>query len=325
MNKFSIKPFEASANCNNWGLSRSFYYTVSEQGVTNAAKALGISQPSASAALQRLEKRLDQTLVQRGQRQFELTAAGKVLFGEVEKMFDASLRAEEKLKALHSDLIGHVQLHLVTGARSELLDEVLRLMHQRHPSVLLEIQIASSPTIQSNVISGAIPFGVCLMFSRLSRLDCQLLLSAEYGLFCGAENALFGQQNVPLSELQDLHFIAFSCDSEGSASEPMIALRNNTGIGRYISGTSGDFAEVCRMIIAGLGIGLLPIHAVKREIEDESLWRVDLPGPPLYADMFFISDPERALSDSEAIFLSIVQEVVAMEVSSEHSVQLYQT
>ena len=132
MNKFSIKPFEASGNCNNWGLLRSFYYTVSEQGVTNAAKALGISQPSASAALQRLEKRLDQTLVQRGQRQFELTAAGKVLFGEVEKMFDASLRAEEKLKALHSDLIGHVQLHLVTGARSELLDEVLRPVSYTH-------------------------------------------------------------------------------------------------------------------------------------------------------------------------------------------------
>lgn len=297
--------------CDNWGLLRSFYFIVSEGGVTKAAQAQGLSQPSVSAALMRLETRLGQRLVQRGQRHFELTAAGEVLFTEVQRMFEAALRAEEKLQALHSDLVGTVQIQIVTGVRSGVLDEILRLAHQRHPSVLIDIQIASSPTILHNVVSGAVPFGLCLMTRPLSRLDCRLLLRAEYGIFCGAEDPLFGRQDVSLDELRDVPFISFSCDKEGRAPEPMIALRDSTGLGRTIGGTSGDFTEVCRMITAGLGIGVLPVHAVAREIEQQTLWRIDLPKAHLYADMFFISDPARHLSAAEAMFLHVAQEVIA--------------
>jgi len=310
MNK-AAPDLKSFGTCDNWGLLRSFYFIASEQGITRAAKAQGLAQPSVSAALQRLEKHLGQTLVQRGQRAFELTAAGQVLFAEVEKMFDASLRAEEKLKALHSDLVGSVQVQVVTGARSDLFDEVLRLMHQRHPSVMLEIQIASSHTIQHNVLSGIVPFGVCLMMRPMPRLGCDLLLRARYGVFCGAEHPLFGRRDVSLNELRETPAISFSCDAEGRAPEPMIALRDGTGIGRTISGTSGDFAEVCRMIIAGLGIGVLPVHAVKRELEDETLWHIDLPGADLQADMYFVHDPARHLTAAERTFLDVAREVIS--------------
>ena len=305
------RPDDAAGNCDNWGLLRCFYYVAARQGVTRAAKAQGVTQPSVSAALQRLEKSLGQTLVQRGQRDFELTAAGQVLFGEVEKMFEASLRAEEKLKALHSGLVGTVRVQVVTGARSDMFDEILRLMHQRHPSVVLDIQIASSHTILHNVAAGIVPFGVCLMQRPLSRLTCQLLLRARYGVFCGAEHPLFGRRAVTLADLRDMPFTSFSCDAEGRAPEPIIALRDSTGLGRNVSGTSGDFAEVCRMIIAGLGIGVLPVHAVAREISDETLWQLDLPDPDLRADLYFVADPARHFTSAEQTFLDIADEVLA--------------
>jgi DNA-binding transcriptional LysR family regulator len=310
MNNAAPAKLGQTGTCENWGLLRSFYFIAAEEGITRAAKAQGLAQPSVSASLNRLEKRLGQTLVQRGQRNFELTAAGQVLFAEVEKMFAASMRAEEKLKALHSDLVGSVQVQVVTGARSDLFNEILRLMHQRHPSVMLELQIASSPTIQHNVLSGSAAFGVCLMMRPFSRLQCDLLLRARYGVFCGAEHPLFGRRDVTLNELRETPLIAFSCDAEGRAPEPMIALRDSTGIGRTISGTSGDFAEVCRMIVAGLGIGVLPIHAVAREIQDETLWHIDLPGFDLQADMYFVHDPARHLSPAEQTFLDVALDVL---------------
>jgi len=177
--------------------------------------------------------------------------------------------------------------------------------------VVLDIQIASSHTILHNVASGIVPFGVCLMLRPLSRLTCHLLLRARYGVFCGAEHPLFGRTDVTLAELRDMPFISFSCDAEGRAPEPMIALRDSTGLGRNISGTSGDFAEVCRMITAGLGIGVLPIHAVERELRDETLWQLDLPGAELRADLYFVADPARHVSRAEQTFLDIANEVLA--------------
>lgn len=312
MNKSLDPDLHPSGGCDNWSLLRSFYFIVKEGGVTRAAKVQGLSQPSVSASLMRLEKRLGQQLVQRGQRDFALTAAGEVLFGEVERMFEAALRATEKLQALHSDLVGTVHLQIVTGVRSPVIDEILRLVHQRHPSVMVDIQIASSPTIVRNVVSGVVPFGICLMNRPLSRLECLHCLRAEYGVFCGAEHPLFGRKDVKMDELRDVSFISFSCDSEGRAPEPMMALRDGAGLGRSIAGTSGDFNEVCRMITAGLGVGVLPVHAVAREIAEETLWHIHLPQAELYADMFFISDPARHFSAAEEMFLSIAKEIIAM-------------
>ena len=115
---------------------------------------------------------------------------------------------------------------------------------------------------------------------------------------------------MTLDELRDVPFIAFSCDAEGRAPEPMVALRDGAGLGRTIGGTSGDFTEVCRMITAGLGIGVLPVHAVQREIADGALWRLDLPRARLHADMFFVSDPARHLTAAERMFLSVANKVI---------------
>ncbi len=294
----------------NWNLLRSFYFTASLGGMTRAAKAQGLSQPSISAAISRLEKNLGHRLIQRGQRNFELTAAGKVLFNEVEKMFEASLRAEEKLRALHSGLVGTVRIEIVTGARCDLFDEILRLMHQRHPSVIIDIQITTSHRILQNVATGELPFGLCLMQRPLSRLSCSLLLRARYSLFCGAEHPLCGRQDVTLEDLIEVPFISFSCDTEGRAHEPLTILRDTTGLARNVGGTSGDFSEVCRMVTAGLGIAVLPVHAVSREIAEGTLWKLDLEGPDLWADLYFVTDPNRHFSPAEQMFFDLAQEVI---------------
>jgi DNA-binding transcriptional LysR family regulator len=135
-------------------------------------------------------------------------------------------------------------------------------------------------------------------------------MKAEYGIFCGAEDPLFGRSDVTLDTLRDVPFISFSCDTQGRAPEPMIALRDGAGLGRTIAGTSGDFSEVCRMITAGLGVGVLPVHAVQREIADETLWQIDLPKAQLFADTYFVSDPARHFSAAEGMFLSIAKEVI---------------
>ncbi|MGE0847649.1 MAG: LysR substrate-binding domain-containing protein, partial [Flavobacteriaceae bacterium] len=41
-----------------------------------------------------------------------------------------------------------------------------------------------------------------------------------------------------------------------------------------IVGTSAKREEVRRLISAGLGLGPLPVHAVRRDIEDGQLWQL---------------------------------------------------
>lgn len=295
----------------NWGMLRTFHYIASEGSLTGAARALSISQPSVSAALQRLEDVLDHQLIERGKRRFALTTHGQILYTETSRMFRAVQRAEERLRIEGSSLTGQLRLQTVTGNGSELFDECLRLMHQRHPAIGFDIDVASSHKIVRNVADQIVPFGACLMVRPAPGLDCRLILRAEYGIFCGLEHPLFGREDVTLADLRDESYVGFACTIEGDAPEPLITMRNSYGLGQNLRGTSPNFAEVCRMLVAGLGISILPISTVRNKIRDDQLWQFPLDEIELSADLYFVSNPNAQYSPVETAFLKIMEEVTS--------------
>ena len=71
----------------NWNLLRMFYMIAKEESITKAAKRLGLSQPSVSNALQKLEAQLGCQLVFRDSRHFELTTRGERFFRNAARSF----------------------------------------------------------------------------------------------------------------------------------------------------------------------------------------------------------------------------------------------
>ena len=68
--------------------------------ISAAARSLGISQPSASAGLRDLERRLGLDLLVRGPRGTQLTETGRVVAGWARDVVDASDRFEESVASL---------------------------------------------------------------------------------------------------------------------------------------------------------------------------------------------------------------------------------
>lgn len=67
-----------------------FYMTAKSGGVTFAAKALRIAQPSLSAQLKVLENTLNRKLFHKVGRRMELTPDGEQAFGFCRKMFESA-------------------------------------------------------------------------------------------------------------------------------------------------------------------------------------------------------------------------------------------
>jgi molybdate transport repressor ModE-like protein len=311
LHRFLSEPASQSrSKLSNWGMLRTFHHIADQGSLTGAARALAISQPSVSAALQRLEDVLGHQLIERGKRRFALTTHGQILFTETQRMFRAVQRAEERLRVEGSSLTGQLRLQTVTGNGSELFDEALRLMHQRHPAIGFDIDVASSHRIVRNVADQIVPFGACLMVRPAPGLTCKLILRSEYGIYCGQEHPLYGREDITLSDLRDEGYIGFACSSEGDAPEPLVALRNTYGLGHNLRGTSPNFAEVVRMLVAGLGISILPVMTVQTRIRDEQLWRFPLDEVKLSADLYFVSNPKASHSPVETAFLEIMDEVL---------------
>src|SRR6266498_4702668 len=105
---------------------RSFAAVAEAGHLTRAAEKLHISQPALSAQIKALEDELDLTLFERTSTGMTLTAAGKRLLAEADKILAASQTFEAEARALKGGVSGKARVGTLSdpafirlGERSE--------------------------------------------------------------------------------------------------------------------------------------------------------------------------------------------------------------
>lgn len=296
----------------NWNLLRSFCVIAEEKGLTRAAKRLNMSQPSVSLALQKLEDQLGCQLIFRGSRHFALTSRGEKIYQECAEMFRAVDRIGVLTEDRNDEEFGELRLSIISQLHSPLVDEAIRLYHQRHPSITWRIEVQNSAETVRRITHEKAGIGICLLTKPLINLSCRHLFREEFGIFCGAEHPLYGRTEITTRDLQQEPFVAFTCATEGMGLEPMIILREGLSLGNRICGSSHDLEEVQRMIVTGLGIGILPLMAVTDEVAGGRLWPLTLAGEPLGADVFLVSSLEADPTPPEQKFIDLIEELLTL-------------
>ena len=66
------------------------------------------------------------------------------------------------------------------------------------------------------------------------------------------------------------------------------------------------------MIIAGLGIGLLPVASVMRDVESGQLWPLQIEGASLGADVFLVHSGHGPLTPPEQKFVDLLEELLTL-------------
>lgn len=295
----------------NWNHLRVFAAIVEQGGVTRAAQVLGMSQSAVSQTLQRLETAMDRTLVRRQGRGFSLTAVGEAVHADIQAMQAAAERIGLRVGQHRPEL----RVMIVSNLISPLLDEAFRLFHQRHPGTLLRIEVRNSHDIVATLREQAQGLGICLLTEPVPELDCRFLFQDEWSVFCGVEHPFFGREEVMLDELRQEPFVAFACARDGAGLEPMGPLSIRLGLGRSTSGTSSHVEEVRRMIVSGVGLGLLPWTSARAEVQTGLLWPVRTTGEWLGTHIYLVRHP-RACSLAETQFAEVIEELLPLFPSS---------
>lgn len=296
----------------NWNLLRTFYVIAQERSITGASKRLSISQPSVSSALQKLETQLDCQLVFRDSRHFELTLRGDKVYAECKEMFQGADRIARLAADKLDEEQGEVRFQIISNLVSPMIDELMRLYHQRYPSVRFHVEVRNSHEIVRNISKRHVGLGFCLLTRPVLNLDSLRLFREEFCIFCGAEHPLFGKADITERELRQEPFISFTCATEGMGLEPMAVLKASANLGRRVSGTSSNLREVKRMIISGLGIGILPPDAVQQDIDEGALWPLTLTDRAIGADVFLVHAPMAELSAAERRFVEIAEQLAPL-------------
>ena len=131
------------------------FAAVAELGqLTRAAERLHISQPALSAQIKALEDELAVALFERGAGGMTLTAAGRRLLPEAERVIAAAHALRSEALELRGEVAGRLHLGTVGDAELTRLAEVLRGTVERFPLIELDVHHEVSGAAFAKVADG---------------------------------------------------------------------------------------------------------------------------------------------------------------------------
>ena len=297
-------PDERLARELDWNLLRSFVVLAESASVTEAAERLSLKQPTVSAALARLEDRLGRRLIERAPGRFALTEAGQLLYAEAVEIHGAVLRIGTALREVTDEVRGHVQIAMASHVVCPLFDAALTDFHTAHPRATLSIDVSASRGALAAVTARRASMAVCLVREKSPRLQYRRLYREFFGLFCGPAHPLFGRDGLSMADLAGHASVSFVTDQMTDALRPVTLMRAEAGLDDRVVGTSANLEEVRRMIVAGLGIGPLPVHVVRRDLADGLLWQLPPHEGMPAIDVHLVWNPAARMNRAEQALLS---------------------
>lgn len=306
-----------------WNLLRTFMVIAQQQSITKAAHVLKLKQPSVSNALRRLEEQLGCQLAERGPRVFKLSHHGEALFLQSKELFGTVGRLPNIIQDTQDNLKGHIKIAMASHVMTPILDQALQSFHQKNPHTTFSISIKGSQEVVEDVMDKQATVGICLLREPLESLTSRLFYREYFGFYCGRQHALFGRDNVSLKDLRDQERVTFYTDKLGDVLHPIAVLRGQAQLSEQVTGVSNNLEEVRRMIMAGLGIGPLPVHVVERDVVNGRLWRLAATEAATAVDVYTLQNPRAVLNAAEHEFLKMLDQKILQQPIAERTYGLH--
>lgn len=277
-----------------------FLKTVACGSFSKAAEALNFTQSGVSHAVQALEDELNVTLLSRNRGGVVLTADGRALLPQIEKLcadHHALLQAASSLKGMEAGL---VKVATFSSVSVHWLPSILKSFGELYPNIEFEVVTGDFyDQIEEWILKGKVDCGF-LRLPSVKRLQAFALHRDELQVILPCGHPLADKDPFPLSALAMEPFIRLE---EGEDYEIVAAL-DEMGIRPNVKYTAREDRTILAMVSKGLGISLLPELMVRH-----SPYPVTACRPPMtfHRNIGIGVKDEKALSVSTRRFVDYVR------------------
>lgn len=297
-----------------------YFVAIVEQGsFSRAAAHLHIAQPALSLHVRNMEGDLGTSLLFRSPKGVVPTEAGQILLRHARLILEQFAVAEDEIRGHGAEPAGEVRLGL-PGTISEILSVALiTAVHKRYPKIRLRIAEAMSGFVLEWMRAARIDLAVVYREIADEGLATVHLLDEEL-VFFGASAGLAEPdepdlpalpqpgENLTLAQVAKLPLI-LPGEAHGLR-ELLEAEARKAGLAYRISIEVDAYSNIKELVAGGFGYSILPLNAIKREIDAGTLQHWPIIDPPIRRGVHLASSVERPMTNATAAVLGLVQEVL---------------
>jgi LysR family transcriptional regulator, hca operon transcriptional activator len=239
-----------------------YFIAVAEEGSLTVAaeKRLHTAQPSLSRQMRDLEIELGVSLMERGARGIELTAAGRVFLDharlallQVQAAIDATRKAARPTKAL---VVG-----FLTGYELEWLPPLMAILREALPTMEVTILSQPSPDLSEGLVRGEIDVAFLRSETQSKGLIYRLLRNEPLIAVMPADHPLAAVDAVSPQDLAGVTLIGVPTSNAPALRQITDAYARQVGVDLTPDHEALNIAMAMSLIASTKGVGLLPLYA----------------------------------------------------------------
>lgn len=237
-------------------LLRVFVTLADSGGFAHAQIALNLSQSTLSTHLTALERKLGESLCDRGRRGFRLTEFGDAVYASARQLFADIDNFENRIGRNRGKLKGRLRIGVVDGTVSSPilgLQSVLGRFRAYAPDVFLDLTLGVPAELERSVTEGTRDVVLGPMSQKSPGVTYYAFYREPHALYCGLEHKLFRRADASITrtEIEESSFSVrgyLHFDDLYRANHPRPAA------------TVMHMEAQVMMVLSGQFIGFLPCH-----------------------------------------------------------------
>lgn len=284
---------------------RVYVGVVDAGSVSAGARALGVTQSTASTHLRQLEVEVGSLLIDRTGRRFVPTEAGNVLLAHARRMIAIADEAVDDL--------GKMSLRPLTGAlvvgatttttEGSFLPTTLRNFTAAYPEVTLDLRVENSTTLLRRVLDGDV--GVAILADEVDSpaLTVMPLVPEDQTVIVSSTHPLAGSSIDPRAMRGSVVLLR----ENGSATRKFQeSLLESWRIPAARTWTLASTGSIVAAVAEGLGMSFLPRAVCQDALASRRIAELSLDPPPPARPISLIHRTDRHLSRAEEHFLALI-------------------
>jgi LysR family transcriptional regulator, carnitine catabolism transcriptional activator len=288
---------------------RVFVSVVEAGGIRGACERLFRTASTVSMTLKQLEDELGSPLFE-GDRKNRLTNLGRFVYDEARELLEHYDRAAAAMRAFAGNDLGRTDVACVPSVALTFLPAAIRRARARPPGLEIHVRDMDSRLVAETVAAGHVDVGIASPARGPTALTFTPLFSDPLDLVCRRDDPLNDRPvPVPWSDVAGREFLSHG--SYGAIEAP--AFLQIVGSARV---HVRNVTSLLALVREGAGITLLP--RLCRSESDERVAFVPVADPQARRVVGLVTRPNRTPSAATALFLSVLQEIIAERAEELH-------
>lgn len=251
------------------------FVAVAEIGsITGAAERQHLSLGAASARIKALEAHCEVQLFTREARGVRLLPAGEALLHHARLLLAQAEQLRGELREYRGGLRGHLRIFANTTAVTDLLPEILPEFLNRNPQISVDLQEKPNALIPRGVLDGRADVGIVAGQVDTLGLESIHFSTDRLVLVTSRRHRFANRRRISFVETLDEDAIGMQ---QGSTLQAFLSqISDNLGRHQRLRVRLSNFDAMCRMIGSGVGIGVVPESAARRNQDAMQLALIEL-------------------------------------------------